>query len=84
MCHNELIKTCVYLICVIWEVNLVKDLRRLVLNRFNFNLMRWILSLSVSQRFLQSLNRIQRDWMPSRSQEKCELLHQGLTADEET
>ena len=46
----------VYLIRVVWEVDFVEDLCRLVLNRLYFNLMWWIFSLTVSQCLLKPLN----------------------------
>jgi hypothetical protein len=62
----------------------VEDLRRLVLNGLNLNLMWRILSLTMTQRFLKSLNRVERDGMTPRTQEKRQLFHQGLTANEES
>lgn len=44
-----------YLICVVREINFVKDLCRLVLDGLYFHLMGWILSLAVSKSLLQSL-----------------------------
>ena len=45
-----------HLIRVIWEVDFVEDLGGLVLDRFHFHLVWWILPLTMSQCLLQSLD----------------------------
>ena len=46
-------------------------------------LVRRIFSLTVSQSFLKSLDRIEGDGMSSGTQEECQLFHERLTANEE-
>lgn len=58
-----------HLICVVGEVNFMEDLRRLVLDGLYLDLVRRILSLAVSQRFLQPLERIGGDGMTAGPQE---------------
>ena len=71
-----------YLVSVIREVNFVKDLRRLVLNGLNLYLMGRILSLTMTKRFLKSLNRVESDRVTPRTQKERQLLHQSLAANE--
>ena len=69
-----------HLVRIIWEIDFVENLCSFMLNCFNFHLVRWILSLAMSQSFLESLSRIQSDGMTSCSQELVQVLHQVLTA----
>ena len=63
--------TCTHLISVVWEIYFVKYLGCLVLNRLYFNLMRRILSLSMTKSFLKPLYGIQGYRMSPSSLERC-------------
>jgi len=61
----------------------VEDLRGLVLDGLHLHLMRRVLPLSVTQRLLEPLDGVERDWVTPRTQEKRQLLHESLAADEQ-
>lgn len=58
-----------YLVRVVGEVDFMEDLCRFVLDSLHFHLVRRILSLPVSQRLLQPLERVGGDGMTARPQE---------------
>ena len=71
-----------YLISVIRKVDLMENLRGLVLNGLDLDLMRRIFPLTVSQRLLKPLNGIQGDRVASRALERAQFLHQGLETEQ--
>lgn len=52
----------------------MEDLRSLVLNSLDFNLVRWVFALAVAQRLLQSVQRVLRDGVAPGPQELSQFL----------
>ena len=73
-----------YLVCVVWEVDFVEYLSCLVLDSLHLHLVRRVFPLAVSEGLLQSLGRVQSYGMSPGPQELVQILHQVLTAGEET
>ena len=78
------IELLIYLISFIREVDLVKYLNGFMLNCFNFNMMRWKLSLSLTSGLLDSFYTISSNRVSPCLEEVCQFLHQALTAVEES
>ena len=72
-----------HLVCLVWEVDLVKYLSGLVLNGLHLHLVRGVLPLAVPQGFLEPLGRVQSDGMSPGPEELVQILHQVLTAGEQ-
>ena len=72
-----------HLVCLVWEVDLVKYLSGLVLNGLHLHVMGRILPLTHPHRPLQPLQAVQGDGMSPGVQEVGELLHEVLAAVEE-
>lgn len=63
---------------VVGEIDLVKDLRRFVLDRFNFDKVRGVFPLTDFERFLKPLHRIDGDRMCARTKKCCQLLDKDI------
>ena len=71
------------LVCLVWEVNLVKYLSCLVLDGLHLHMVGRVLPLADPHRSLQPLEAVQSDGVTSGVEEVGELLHEALAAVEE-
>ena len=72
-----------HLVCIIWEVNLVKYLSCLVLDGLHLHMMRRVFPLPDPHRSLQPLETVQGHGVSPGVEEVGQLLHQALAAVEQ-